>query len=364
MNRHISAVLLLFCFVYFSIAQNEYTKQHEAFNYLIKKEKIDSFYAVYSNVEPSDKNYIEALIYRNQFGWALGKTAQLKNDIPAILNFPAYSKEFSYAKIFRPQKFPASEWSRFYYMSDTLCNYFSKDTSIYKELLGTKVMLELLTKKDAELLIDLPVLAAMFDTTSKEYGSLMWEYGKALLRTNQREKAYLVFEKTYWSTSNNDCFQSMLRMYDTDKSYGKIVALKSEILKDSSGVMLYDLAFAYMKLNQPKEAKICFDAFASKIEMYPYARIQWGNTVYPISSEQLETLGDFYQSSDKSKSCDYYQLAIKALNSPTSDMRLKKQLAATNDEKERQEIQQLYDDHLKSKEVSLVRIAQKSKKCK
>src|SRR6187431_59441 len=199
MKKYMSVVLWSLCSIFISMGQNDDAKQHEAFNYIMKKDKVDSMYTIYSKVGPSDKDYMAALFFRNQFGWALGKTSQLKKDIPAILSLPGYSKEFAYSRVFRPQKFPASEWSRFYYISDTLCQYFSKDPLIYKELLGIKTMLEFLTKKDAELLIDLPVLSSMLDTTSEAYSSLMWEYGNVLLRTNQREKAFLVFEKTYWN---------------------------------------------------------------------------------------------------------------------------------------------------------------------
>lgn len=367
MNKYISTALLSFCFAYFSIAQTEHEKQHEAFQYIIKKDKIDSLYEIYSKVTPADKNYTEALAFRNQFGWALGKTTQLKKDIPAILSLPTSSNEFPYNKIFRPQKFPASEWSRFYYMSDTLCNYFSKDTSIYRQLLETKTMLEFITQKYTELTIDLPILLSLLDTSSEAYSALMWQYGGALLRTNQREKALAVFEKTYWKTSNNDCLQTMLRMYTTDKSYDKIITLKSEILKDSSGAMLYDLGNAYLNLNQQKEAKIYFKAFVSKIEFidyYPFAEIKWDNTSYHISTDQLETLGDFYATSDKNKACNYYQLSVKIITKSTDELSFKKQLAAADNEKDRMLIQQKYADSLKLKEESVQRLNQKTKGCK
>ncbi|HSY62317.1 MAG TPA: hypothetical protein VK796_10595 [Cytophaga sp.] len=310
---------------------------------------------------------MEALFFRNQFGWALGKTMQLKNDIPAILSLPGYSKELAYSKVFRPQKFPPSEWNRFYAVSDTLCQYFSSDKNVYRELIGIKTMLEFLTHRDNELVNDLPVLLSLLDSTSEMHASLMWEYGQTLLRTDQRQQALIVFEKTYSKTGNSDCFQTMLRMYGTDKSYDKIIALKADILKDSSGTLLFDLGKAYLNTNQQKEAAFYLNAFVSKIEFltqWPYAQIQHDNIIDHISAEQLETLGDFYSSSDQKKACTYYKLSIKILSDPSPDMRYKKSLSATTDEKLRQNIQKSYDDYLMSKDASATRLDQKLKRCK
>jgi hypothetical protein len=366
MNIKTTAILILLCVSNNLFGQSNNDSQHEKFMSYIKSTGVDSIYSEYSKVTANDKNYEKALLYKNQYGWILDKYQDLKKYIPEILSLPQYSKPLSYEKIFNPQKFPRSEWNRFYETSALLTQYFSNQPPVYKEILWVKIQLEFLTSRTDSLVVDLPRLLILVDKESSQYSDLLWMYGNALKSIGKTEEALTVFISGFSKKSNNEFLISVVEIYSKQKSYSKIIALETDIVRDSSIMSIYALADAYQNLNNINKAKVYFDAFTSKLKFtdyYPFVSIENSNITYSISAIQLDNLGAFYWDSSRKQSCQYYSSASTILKSGDDENRFKKQIATAGDDVRRKEHQEKYDKYSLESKALLAKIETKLTKC-
>jgi hypothetical protein len=330
-------------------------------------EKVDSMYNSYLETNENNEAYEQALLYRNQYGWALNKIEQLKNDIPAILKLPAHTHEMAYERIFRPQKFPPTEWNRFYEISIELEKSFEDNSIEYREILGIKTKLEFLTRNDKALLIDLPKLLVRLNNDSEAYSAMLWQYGNLLIRNDEKIEAQKIFEEGLKLNTENDFLKSLIRSYSADREFEKVIKYEDQILRDSSGVLFFNLAEAYLNSNEVNKAKKYFNLFTSKIEYIdyePYVKIEYDNTVNHISPSQLEVLGDFYFESEKELACKFYGYAAKIISDSNEEMFFKKQLMAVKDEVQKKDMIDKYEKYKREQQELLMRINKKIEKCK
>lgn len=363
--KKLTSVLLLLAISICSFGQSEELENHELFLKYLEMEKVDSIYHVYLKVTASDDNYEEALLFRNQYGWALNKTEELKKDIPAIIQLSGHTHQMAYERIFRPQRLLASEWNRFYDMAQELENAFDISSNEYREVLAIKTKLQFLTRNNTGLLEDLPKLLNLLDSGSNEHTVMLLQYGNALYGSGQMEMAKKIFENG--PSSNPSFLWTLINIYSNDKNYTEIINRKDQILVDSHGIKLYDLGFAYLETGNRKEASKYFSIFISKFEYNKYepvVRIKRDNYVHSITAEQLEKLGDFYFSTDTALSCKMYNDAISVLNTPRNNFFLEKQITAMTDEVKKKEMRNQLEEMKKEKEALLKKIKKKVKRCK
>jgi tetratricopeptide (TPR) repeat protein len=233
--KNILPIILLCIFAQNSLGQADNAEMHSRFLQYLKMEKVDSIYHSHLNITPDDEGYEEALLFRNQNGWALNELEQLKKDIPAILQLPEYAHEMAYERVFRPQKFPPAEWNRFFEMSNELVKFFDTSSIEYREILGIKTKLEFITRNDSALLLDLPKLLERLNMDSEAYSAMLWQYGNLLLRSNNKKEAEKVFESGLNLNSKGDLFSSLIHLYSSNNDFEKIIKYEHQILEDSSG---------------------------------------------------------------------------------------------------------------------------------
>ncbi len=350
-----------------SFGQVENAALHEKFLQYIKSEKIDSLYHSYLKVNEADQRYEDALLFRNQYGWALHELEQLKKDIPAILQLSKYSSDMAYEKIFRPQKFPPSEWNTFLEMATELEKHFASNPNEYREILGIKTMLEFITKNDNALKKDLPKLIELLRKDSDAYSMMLWQYGNLLIRAGSIHEAISVFDKGWNQTADIKFLQSLIQLYSVNKEYEKVINFENQIYKDSSGILFFNLAEAYYNQNNLKNAEKHFKYFIEKfklIDYNPFIQIEYDNTVYNVSPVQLELLGDFYLKKDKKSSCEYYRLASKIINNSSEDKFFQKQLISVKDEEQKSIMTSKFEKHKEEQLVLLNRLEKKLNECK
>lgn len=366
MSKLLTGILL--CFIAFnSIGQVDNDEMHKRFLQYLEMEKVDSIYNSYLEIDENNEAYEQALLYRNQYGWALNKIEQLKNDIPAILKLPNHSHEMAYERIFRPQKFPPTEWNRFYEISLELEKSFEINSVEFREILGIKTKLEFITRNDNALLIDLPKLLELLNSDSNAYSAMLWQYGNLLIRNDEDTKAQKVFEKGLKLNLDGDFLKSLIRIYSDNKEFEKLISYEEQILSDSSGVLLFNLAEAYLKSDEINKAEKYFNLFISKIEYVdyePYVKIEYDNTVYHVSPSQLEILGNFYFERDNQLSCKFYENAAKIISNSNEERFFKKQLMAVNDKAQKKRMTEQFEKHKREQQNLLVRINKKIEKCK
>jgi tetratricopeptide (TPR) repeat protein len=358
----------LFCLLALnSFGQSDTDKLHSRFLHYLKMEKVDSIYNSFLEVKENDIGYEKALLYRNQNGWLLNKTEQLKKDFVAILKLPSHSHQMAYVRIFRPQKSPPSEWNRFLELSIELEKSFDPKSTEYRELLGIKTMLELITRNNEALLLDLPKLLERLDKNSKAYSSSLWQYGTLLIRNGNKKEALKVYEEGANLGPDTKFLKSLMRLYSENKDFKKVLKYKEKILADSSGVLLYYLGEAYSEKGENETALEYFTRFTSEFEYSehePDVAISYENTVYHLTEIQLEKLGDFFLELDKKQSCKFYEYAKRIIQNSNEERFFKKQLMAIKDENQKKAFIEKHETHKKEQVKVLTRISKKAESCK
>jgi len=347
-----------------TFGQHETDKSHERFIKYLEMEKVDSIYN--SSLKKDDHNE-KALLYRNQFGWALNKVEQLKKDIPSILELPLYSGEMAYESVFSPQKFPPTEWNRFYEICIELEKHFESNAIIYREILGIKTKLQWLTRNDKGLSIDLPKLLEKLNTNSDAYPMMLFHYGNLLIRNGENLEAQKVFEKGLKLNLEGDFLNSLIQIHANDKDFEKVISYEEQILGDPSGVLLYNLAEAQLKKNNRKKADKYFSAFISNFEYinyYPYVKIEFDNTVHHVEPVELELLGDFYVTSNEELACKLYDNANKILSDSNEERFYKQQMMTIQDETVKKKMIEEFEKHKIEQQELQGRIINKLKNCR
>ena len=365
--KKIHALFSIFLFSICSFGQMDNDGLHEKFLQLLKKEKIDSIYYSYLKVNEGDQKYEEALLYRNQYGWALHELEQLKKDFPAIIKLSRYSNEMEYEKTLHLQRFPPSEWNNLLELATELEKHFESKPIEHREILGVKTMLEFITKNDSALILDASKLLKLMSKNSEAYSMMLWNYGNVLIRTDNNKQAINVFEKGLNQTTNIRFLHSLVRLYYFNKEYEKIISFENQINNDSSGILFFNLAEAYLKQNNIEKAEKYFKHFTEKfkrIDYEPFVQIEYNNTFYQVWPSQLEIIGDFYLKKAKNMSCEYYLLATKIINNPSEDKFFKKQLLAVKDEKQKSKLMSKIEKNKEEEKKLIERLEKKLNQCK
>lgn len=355
--------LSLFIFLAISAsAQDKTEEMHRYFLLYLQEEKIDSLFTEFSKIGPGDEGYEEALLYRNQYGWALGRIEELKKDIPAILGLPGYSTPLAYERVFRPQKFPPSEWDNFYTIADELEEHFKNTPRIQLEMLSVKTSLDFYANNTQSLLINLPNLISLLNKDSKAYPVMLWQYGSLLLRIDSTEAAWNILESGWNETADIKFLQSLIYSYSWNKKFDQIIDYEDQIQMDSSGSLYYPLGLAYLNKKDSIRAREFFDRYTSKfafIEKPHNVQIEYNNHVYPVGPDQLEVLGDFYSALNKESSCVYYSYAAGTIENSNDEARFKRELSMIKDENQRTKMKLEFIEHQKEQQERLKRIQEK-----
>ena len=72
----------------------------------------------------------------------------------------------------------------------------------------------------------MPVLLEKLNPRGKGYSSMKLQYGSLLLQMGQKEKAVTIFKEAYKQTSDAGFIHGLVRHYDDEKQYDKIIGLE------------------------------------------------------------------------------------------------------------------------------------------
>lgn len=334
------------------------------------QKKADSIFELALDVQKSDDGYIEALLFRNEYGWQLGKVEHLKKDMPEILRQDEYKRELKYQEIFDPQKYPPKYWKGFYDVSKELKKHFEKGTPAYRENLAILTYLEILLNKKNELNNDLPELLSLINKKSDNYFTMLWQYGNLLISHNDYDEAEKVLEKGFNSQENkvnkSDFAFTLINLYSINNTYDKIIEYEDYIIKDTSGTLMFYLGEAHFRKGNMDKAKKYFEFYESKLQREKHSEMLYtknGMTMNPVRPFQLEVLGDFYSTVDKEKSCEFYNIGIKVLSQPKNDKFFQKQLKAIDDPEEKKRMISNREIFEQEQAELLGRIKDKSANC-
>ena len=180
-----------------------------------------------------------------------------------------------------------------------------------------------------------------------------------MIRNDKTSEAEKVYEKGLRLNPERNFLKSLILIYSNNKYFEKVISCEEQILGDSSGILLYNLAEAKLKKNNRKHADKYFGSFISKfkyINYEPYVQIEYDNTVHHVEPVQLELLGDFYVTSNNELACKFYENAVKILSSSNEQMFFKKQMMAIQDERKKKEMIEKFEKHKIEQQKLLDRI--------
>lgn len=334
-------------------------------------DKIDSLYNLALNVSKTDNNFDKALLFRNEYGWQLGRINQLELDIPEILNKEEYSHEMAYSKILNIQSNDPNNWEEYLELCSSLLKKFKKGSTEYREVLGIKSEICFLTNKNDMALEVLPEFLNELTKNTDHYFTMLWHYGLAQSNGGDEEKAIITFKKGFKAeikAPNHLQFaKSLMNLYLLHAEYDSIISEKTTILKDTSGVLLYFLGEAYSKKGNTSQALEYFDTYIShfkETERQPYLIIENGFVMHSIRPQHLLVLAEFYSDIDSEKSCKCYNYIQKILSQPKNDILFQKQLAAIKDKDEKDAFKKKHDEYENSLREILKKANNKLKSCK
>lgn len=325
--------LLIFVIGFFCsmqiFAQMTKKQMHKQFIKHLQKEKVNILYKAYGKVSKEDTAYEQALYLRNEYGWLLGKTNELKEDIPKFLLTSKYLEDRAYIKTIGLRECPPSEWARYYTMASEFQMFFSLDSGIEKKMQFVKFGLSLLAKEDSLIMVNSPSVLANCSSHDDYYYELLWQYSTAMVRTGKKTEALAMLKKGWKESGDFQFFQSMVRWYSREKQYDSVInCINNEMHMDSSGILNYFLMEAYWNkkdtLSAVKYGKL-FDTAVELNDYTPYAEVRGKAIFYTISADQLEMLADILLGTNYKRACTLYHTALTILeNDPYKEVSMEK----------------------------------------
>ncbi len=333
--------------------------------------RIDSLNNLALNISKTDKQYTESLLKRNEYAWKLKKITQLESDIPEILSQHQYAHEMGYSKVFNPQRSDPMYWESYIETCTELLTRFKKGTPAYREILGLKSQLLIITGNNK---LGLEVLSELLDelnNTADMYYYMLWQYGMSQVRLGDEVSAILSFEKGYKAgveiPNHSEFAMALMNLYSIHKKYDSIIEEKPYILKDTSGSLMYFLGEAYFKTDNRKLATLYFDSYMShfkETERQPFLIIESGYAIHSVRPKHLLVLAEFYSKLDSEKSCKCYYYIQKIVSQPEDNFFYQKQLAAITDETEKSEFKKTNEAYQNDLNELLIKANNQLKSCK
>jgi hypothetical protein len=360
--------LLIFITICILITSNGYYAQvserqemHEKFQTYIEEEQLERKFKEYKKVKPKDDKYQKVLKERIKLGFILDDTKQLRKDMNALHTLSLSTSEI--IQLFKPERFPPSEWERFYATTKTLKAKTIKDTSALIFVTSLQGNLSLLLLEDETTLNALQELETLV-SDSLFYGSFFLDhYINALLDNEKIEEAEEILVSNYKKFESEHLLNRLIALYYEEKEYDKIIAHSSAI-KAANNVSLYHLALSYEQINKEEEMLDAFENYARlfQFENDAYVYIKKGSSNYLVPPKHLEKIGDIYFTLEPKAACKYYKMGIN--DSPSSSLlMLEKFKIAVSDQEKLDQFKTKLEEEDQKKAATQERIQKKLEKC-
>lgn len=317
------------------IASLEYDKVEAKINYLSKK----TFDECTSRQAEKRMNY----------EWRIGKTEQLKTDIPAFLK----SDHVQYGRadwrlIIHMWEHVPSEWARYVEMIDELYDHFKKTGNVKAEqkMLGAKIQgahLMADTLKERKLILQmLNEIGPNDDRYETYYTMLGWWYQDH----GYWEKSLPVFYKRYQLTKNPNMLSSYVWGLFNCGRYEQVLKYETQILQLKIQKLNYVLAKSYQGIGNKERANYYFETFSKQHYLGPKVAFYYternNNKFYDLDESYLIKVADYFSKRDPFYAFELnqhiYTMMRGALNSeyPVS---LERKVILAQDKPELQEFQ-------------------------
>lgn len=361
-------LILLFIILGTSLTFNGYFAQisereemQEKFQTYIEDEQLERKFNDYKKVKPKDDKYQKVLKERIKLGFILDDTKQLKRDINSLHSLSLPLEEL--IGLFKPNRFPPSEWERFYSTVNTLKKEKIEDTTALIFITSLQGHLSLLLLEDKTTLNALQELELIVEDSVFYSSYFLDHYINALIDNEKIDYAMEVLEQSYAKLKSAHILNRLIALYAEEKEFQKIINYSEEI-KAENTISLFHLALSYENTKDEKKMYNSFENYARLFQFDdgPFVFIKKGEEMYSVPPENMEKIGDVYYDLEPEAACKYYKLGIVE-NEPTNYFTLEKfKLAISNDEKLEQLKLKLEKEDQQKAEIQ-ERIKKKLEKC-
>lgn len=328
--------LLFSCGQENSVAKPEYTpiqkermRMHQEFISVLEYEKIEAKLNHLSKKSFNECSPREAE-KRLNYEWRLGKTDQLKIDIPAYLKSGGSNDELGYSRadwrlVIHMWEHVPSEWSRYVDMIDELYDHFKKtgDIEAEQKMLGAKIQGAHLMGNALDerkfLLQMLQEIGPNDERYQTYYPMLGWWYQDH----GYWEKSIPVFNKQYRLTKSTNMLSSLVWGLFNSGKYEQVLQYEDDILKLEEQKMNYILARSYQEIGEEARANYYFETFSkrnylgSNVNFYYTQRND--NKFYLYDESYLVEVADYFSDTEPSYAFELnkhiYNMINGALNS-------------------------------------------------
>lgn len=357
-----------FCLIGLSAFAQSYEEAHAQFLRQVEERKVDSIYEVMLKADETNPEYKEILVARNQLGFLLNKTENLKEDIPAVLALPEFQDEGLYQRrVMNFQDLPPSEWSRFIDICGSLETHFKEDKRILREVLMLKTFLEFMSRKTDLFLEDMPKLMPLIEKGTEGYYGIQEYYAKALIKSGETEKGIDMLKENFRESNEPRHLHALMSSLAELEGHDAMIKYAINVKHDTTSGSQYFLGKAYLSKGKFDKAQTCFDLFTQKLEYDEreanvYHKIGFGH--YSVDGRDLMILADFYAEANKEKACELYDFAFKVVSSDRRRERsFQRQMTHIFDEAQRKEIREDYEKDGHEREAIRKDVEEKLKGC-
>lgn len=308
--------------------QKERMIMHQDFMAVLEYEKIEAKLN-YLSKKTFDECTAREAENRMNYEWRLGKTDQLKTDIPAYLNSKALNdlgyERVDWRLIIHLWEHVPSEWARYVDMIDELYIYF-KETGNKKaeqKMLGAKIqgahLMENAQNERKFLLQMLNEIGSNDERYETYYTMLGWWYQDH----GYWEKSIPIFNERYQLTKSTNMLRSMVWGLFNSGNYEQVLKYEDEILKIEEQKMNYVLAKSYQEIGKEEQAKYYFETFSKQnhlgqnVDFYYTQRND--NKFFLYDESYLMNVADYFSTTDPEYAFELnkhiYKMIKGALNS-------------------------------------------------
>lgn len=342
--------------------QDDREEMRNNFQTYIEEEQLEKKFKDYKKVKPKDEKFQKVLKERIKLGYILDDTKQLRKDINALHTLSLSATEI--IKLFKPERFPPSEWERFYATTNTLKTKTIKDTTALIFVTSLQGNLSLLLLEDQTTLKALQELETLVGDSLFYSSFFLDHYINALLDNEKTEEAENILVSNYKKFKSEHTLNRLIALYYEEKEYDKIIAYSSAI-KAANNLSLYHLALSYEQTNEEEKM---FDAFENYARLFQfendaYVYIKKGSSNYLVPPKHLEKIGDIYFNIEPKAACKYYQLGVNE-NAPTNHFMFERFKLAISDKEKLEKFKIKLEQEDQEKAAKQERIKKKLEKCK
>lgn len=302
-------------------------------------DSLRSLYAQYQSYSPSSAELKDYNLLKYHISWLLLDEQLIAKNIEAIKLMESSGADYHLALVIPFDEIPFEKSVKIIPLADKLIRSYTKDKSVLRPLLLSKIFLLEKQQNYTLLKAALPDALSAFKGNVQVINRLKQLELPALYNTGEEQKAIALGEAYYRESASIELLKLHISHLYRSKAYPEIIGLAEAVKKANLMDCFFILATAYLQTNDSKNAEKLFDLIYRNIEapvaeeirlaklqldsntlILPEAILAYtekgGNQVFSIlAPQQLKTIADYYyDKKEQAKACDFYQYTLLNIN--------------------------------------------------